>query len=159
MNSAVILLGSNIDPEENIRYALGLIHQIVKIDEYSRIYKTPSYGSPGPEFLNLAVKISTRFSLFELKQRVHSIIEDTLGRVRKADKNAPRTMDIDTIIYNEQVIDGDLWEKVFVALPIADIYPEFINLKTRKTLIAIAEELKDSAQIELFDAPASFFPS
>ena len=159
MNSAVVLLGSNIEPAENIQYALGLLNQTVNVEKFSRIYKTPSHGSPGPDFLNLAVKFSTRLSLFELKQRVHSIIEITLGRKRVADKNAPRTMDIDTIIYNTQVVDDDLWNKIFVALPVSDIYPDLVHPKTKYTLKQISEKLKSSKCIELYHPPAGFFPN
>lgn len=159
MNNAIILLGSNIEPGDNIQYALGLLNQIVTIENYSSLYKTPAYGSIGPDFLNIAVHILTNFSLFELKRRVHTVIENTLGRIRVTDKNAPRTMDIDTIVYNGKVIDEDVWTKVFVAAPVSDLSPNLFNSKIRKSLLETAQKLKSSNKIELVNPPVGFLPA
>lgn len=65
--------------------------------------------------MNTAAWISTPLSAEELKTQVISVIENRLGRVRTADKYAPRTIDLDIILFDEQVIDDNLWTRDFLA--------------------------------------------
>ena len=147
LNNAIILLGSNIDPEKNIFSALDLLG---KVKNQSRIWKTESFGTKGPDFLNMAVEIETEMDCDQLKKTMIDCIEQTLDRVRTDDKNAPRTIDLDTIIFNGEVVDEDIWHKAFVAIPISDLTPSLIEPKTGKTLGEIAEKMKSSAKAELF---------
>ena len=100
MNSAILLIGSNIDPLENTRCAMAMLRGMAEITAISRIWEIPSMGSPGPNFINFAVEIMTHLSASEIKQQVNGKIETALKRERSSDKNAPRTIDIDIIVYN-----------------------------------------------------------
>jgi 2-amino-4-hydroxy-6-hydroxymethyldihydropteridine diphosphokinase len=149
-NNAILLLGSNIQPEDNIKKALDLLAEQVDISQRSRIWETGAVGSSGPNFLNVAVEIETPLSAVDIKQEVITPIENRLKRVRTQDKYAPRTMDIDIILYNGEVLDSDLWKKAFVAIPVSELLPGLIH-PTRKTALSlIAEELKSSAFAEPF---------
>ncbi len=57
-----------------------------------------------PNFLNAAVLIETDLTAAELKEQVLQVIERELGRVRTADKNAPRTIDLDIALFGDQVL-------------------------------------------------------
>ena len=152
-NRAILLLGSNIDPEKNIFSAIDLLG---KIRRKSQIWKTESYGSKGPDFLNMAVEIVTDLDKNALKESVIDCVEKTLLRVRTLDKNAPRTIDLDIIIFNGVVVDNDVWEKAFVAIPVSELVPDILNPTTGENLIEFAEKIKSSAEAELYcpDKPA-----
>ncbi len=158
MNEVVILIGSNIHPQQNIRDCLVLLMKSVTIKARSQIWRTRSFGSKGPDFLNLAVKAQTTLNEKQLKTSVLRNIEDQLGRIRFSNKNAPRTIDLDTIIFNGSIIDNELWEKAFMTVPVAELEPSLRHPGSVRNLNEIAEELKSSEQAELFIPPEGFFP-
>lgn len=147
MNYAILLFGSNINPKRNIQAALNLIGDI---KAKSRIWKTKTIGSDGPDFLNIAVEIETSFNVRDIKEKIVTTIEKKLKRVRTADKNAPRTIDIDLIIFNEEVVDDDLWNKAFVAIPMSELRPDIIHPLNKVSLLEHAQILKSSASAELY---------
>jgi len=158
MNEAIILIGSNINPQQNITDCLIRLTDSVTILAQSQIWKTKSFGSEGPDFLNLAIKANTKLDEKQLKYSVLRKIEDQLKRVRLSNKSAPRTIDLDTIIFNNRVIDNELWEKGFMAIPIAELLPSLCYPGSTRNLKVIAEKLKSSERAELFIPPEEFFP-
>jgi 2-amino-4-hydroxy-6-hydroxymethyldihydropteridine diphosphokinase len=142
-------LGSNIDPEKNIFSALDLLGQA---NRKSRIWKTESFGANGPDFLNMAVEIETILDMPELKESVITCIEKTLARIRTENKNAPRTIDIDIMLFNGEVMDYDIWGKAFAAIPVSELMPDLINPNSGDTLSHFAEKMKSSARAELFQS-------
>ena len=149
-NRAILLLGSNIDPAANLKKALELLCCSMTITRTSQIWITEAVGNKGPDFLNTAVEVKTGLNADQLKKKIISPIENELGRIRTTDKYAPRTIDIDIIIFNGKVIDANLWDKVFIALPTSEIFPNLKNSLTGETLIESAEKLKISAKAEIF---------
>lgn len=149
-NNVILLLGSNINPEKHINRALDLLARQTHLVARSRIWETAAVGSSGPNFLNVAVNISTELNISEIKAEVITPVENRLGRVRTDDKFAPRTMDIDIIVFNDRILDANLWEKAFIALPVSELSPNLIHPHNKKTLSEIAAQLKNSAYAELF---------
>jgi 2-amino-4-hydroxy-6-hydroxymethyldihydropteridine diphosphokinase len=150
INRAVLLLGSNIQPESNLSSAIRLIKKECRILNQSSTWKTESFGSEGPDFLNTALQIETTISLKKLKTDLIRRIETELKRVRTINKNAPRTIDIDIIWFNDEIIDNSVFTKLFVALPVSELLPDTENENTHEKLPVIAEKLKSSAKAELF---------
>jgi 7,8-dihydro-6-hydroxymethylpterin-pyrophosphokinase len=60
-----------------------------------------------------------------------------MGRVRSADKNAPRPIDLDIILFDGQLLDSTIWNFAHRAVPVADIQPE-LSSDSGETLIEIA---------------------
>jgi len=149
-NQIILLLGSNINPSANLEKALELLNCSLAITKTSRKWITEAVGNEGPDFINLAVEVKTTLNADQLKKKIISPIEIGLGRIRTSDKYAPRTMDIDIIVFNGKVLDENLWYRVFIALPVSEIFPDLINSSTGETLIESAEKLKSSAKAELF---------
>ena len=149
-NNAILLLGSNIDPAENLKSALQALKIQVALIDISSVWKTAAVGSDGPDFLNMAVEVETEKSAEELKACVINRIERKLKRLRSADKYAPRTIDVDIIIFNNEVLDDNLWERVFIALPVSELRPALENPENTKSIKEIAEELKNSTRVEFF---------
>ncbi len=145
MNTAHLLLGSNIEPVENTRQAISQLRAVVTIVAVSRTWETRSIGSPGPNYLNLAMKVLTGLDLKALKEHVLSRIERDLGRVRGEDKNAPRTIDIDILAFNGAVAEPRLWERPYEAIPLADLLPDLIHPARDVNLREVARELLDTS--------------
>ena len=151
---AFITLGSNIQPETNLRRAVQMIGQRFPIRALSRVYTSPAIDAAGavnPDqdpFLNAAILIQTYRTPVELKFQILRFLEYMLGRVRTADKFAPRTIDLDLALYADCVMDRvhdhltlpdpDILTRAHVALPLADLAPDFVHPLTGQTLAEIA---------------------
>src|SRR5574340_845574 len=144
-HQAYISLGSNIQPRVNLLEAMKLLREMVTVYTFSTIWETEAVGTTGPRFLNTAAWISTPLSAEELKTQVISVIENRLGRVRTEDKYAPRTIDLDIILFDEQVIDDNLWTRDFLALTIAELRPDLEQPGEGRTLNQIAQSLRQSS--------------
>ncbi len=141
-HGAVILVGSNIEPEHYIAQALEQLKQRVTVELISDAWVTPAVGSPGPDFINLAVLIKTDLDIDRLKHDVLKQVEQQLGRVRSADKYAPRTIDLDIILFEGVVIDESLWMQAHIALPVSELCPELLHPYERCSLAVRAEVLR-----------------
>jgi len=99
---AFIGLGSNLgDRETTIRKAASLLgpHRL------SPLVETEPWGyADQPAFLNAAAEIETRLTPRELLDRLLAI-ETELGRVREGPHYGPRTIDLDLLLYGDEVID------------------------------------------------------
>ncbi len=142
MHQAYLSLGSNIDPVKNILLAIEKLRQMVTVNAVSTIWETPAVGTDGPRFLNASAWISTPLSAGELKTLVIAPIEQELGRVRTEDKYAPRTIDIDILIYDEHIVDENLWTREFLAIPTAELRPDLVEPKSGLSLNEIVQGMK-----------------
>ena len=143
-----LLLGSNIQPEKNLALGVGLLHSKVKIIRVSSVWETTSVGSSGPNFLNMALLVSTALDAVLFKEQVIRPLEMQLGRVRSADKNAPRTIDIDIIIFDGLLLDPNLWRFAHRAVPVAEILPDYRS-DDGDLLKDVASRLTETTQIRL----------
>ncbi len=142
MGEAVILLGSNIDPAENIRQGARLLSEKLPVIRASSVWMTLAEGTNGPDFYNAALLCETSFDEEILKQTILRPLETQLGRVRTHDKFAPRTIDMDTIIMNGIILDDRIWDTAFIMLPVAEIAPDLTNPSTGKKLRGLANALE-----------------
>ena len=102
---AFIGVGSNIEPEHNITDALARLSKQVDITGISSFYKTvPLLRENQDDYLNGVWQISTSIPPKELKFGVLRTIEKELHRNRESDKYAPRTIDLDILLYGDMVI-------------------------------------------------------
>ncbi len=138
---ACLSLGSNIEPAENLSAAVALLQEHTTVLAVSRAWRTAAVGMSGPDFLNAAALVLTEQSLQELKERVLREIESRLGRVRSEDKYAPRTIDIDILLYDNLVIDPELWSLAHLAQPVAELLPDLTVPGSGKTLDQVASSL------------------
>ena len=141
-----ILLGSNIEPEKYLPAAVGKIRQHYSVLKMSRVYQSPAVGYPEqPDYLNMAVLIQSENRLEQIRKTLRGI-EKSLGRTRQGDKFAPRTIDLDLIMIGSRQIDTpdlvlpdpDLLRYPHVAVPIAELSPDFIHPVTGEKLALIA---------------------
>ena len=102
----IISIGSNIAPEQNIVAAIALLRRYTTVLAISPVYLTEPQGHQcQASFLNMAAKVHTLRSPDDFKTAVLDRIEAELERVRDpANRNAPRTIDLDISLWNDAVI-------------------------------------------------------
>jgi 2-amino-4-hydroxy-6-hydroxymethyldihydropteridine diphosphokinase len=152
MRGVFIGVGSNIDPAANIRRAVELLGRRVRVVRVSTFYLTAPVGRTGqPPFYNGVLEIETDLGPRELKRDHLSKIESELGRVRTADSHAPRTIDLDLIVYNDLVIaeeglnlpDPEIPERPFLAVPLWELAPKMALPGSGLSLAKLAAAFKD----------------
>jgi 2-amino-4-hydroxy-6-hydroxymethyldihydropteridine diphosphokinase len=131
--TAYLSLGSNMgDRAEQLETALAAINKIpaTRIVNKSPIYESKPWGKTDqPDFLNLAVEISTQLDPQKLLRHCKDI-EVRQGRI-EGEKWGPRPIDVDVLLYGTRQIRTaslvvphlHLWDRAFVLRPLADIAP------------------------------------
>jgi 2-amino-4-hydroxy-6-hydroxymethyldihydropteridine diphosphokinase len=150
-----ISLGSNLkDRYTNIKLAIYYLSSLGKVLKKSSIYETsPVENENQPNFLNCVVELRTILSPFKLLKELKKI-EKKLGRVRTNKRYQPRTIDLDILFYDKEIIrtkeltipHEKLHKRKFVLWPLAEIAPNFIHPLLKKTIKKIKNELRDKTQ-------------
>jgi 2-amino-4-hydroxy-6-hydroxymethyldihydropteridine diphosphokinase len=142
-----LLLGSNINPEQNIPHAIELLKQKLTILQVSSIWESASVDCCYPDFLNVSVLVSTTLDAPQLKEQVLRPLEAQMGRVRTEDKNASRPIDFDIILFDGKTMDPTLWQHVHRAAPVAELVPD-LHSETGESLKEVAHRLAQSTPIQ-----------
>lgn len=149
MITVYLALGANVgDARGNINQAVELLNQKLTNVRSAPIYTTKAVGyTDQPDFLNTAVSAETDLSPEQLLKFVKDI-EKKIGRVWRF-RWGPREIDIDIILYGDQVFKNNDLEiphprfrdRDFVLKPLCDLDPEAIDPVTNKTVRKLLEEL------------------
>jgi len=124
MNTAVVGLGSNINPIENIDRAKKLISQEHQLIAESPLIQTAPIGIKGQDkFLNGALLVKTELDYPTFNQCLKEI-ETFLGREKTSVKSGPRTIDLDIIVWNGKVIHRDFQHRDFVRKSVLELIPD-----------------------------------
>lgn len=167
---AYLGLGSNINPEENVPRALEALTETrgLTLAGISTIYRTAPLSDPNqplgslnqpalssdPDFLNGVLEVRTVLGPEELLERLAEI-ERSLGRERQRSRFAPRTMDLDLLLFGrgggpasdlqwEEIgpdglmVHRDIERRAFVALPLMELAPDLILPPHRIPIQALA---------------------
>ena len=117
-------LGSNINAEENIAFAIEELNKILSDVIISSTHKTKAEGFEGDDFLNLVLAGETTLDFNTLNQKL-KYIEDTSGRKRNVPKFSARTLDVDIVLQideDEIVFESDeIIKYSFVSEPLKEI--------------------------------------
>jgi 2-amino-4-hydroxy-6-hydroxymethyldihydropteridine diphosphokinase len=148
VHQAYLSLGSNIQPEVNLPGAIDLLRQHGEILQISRAWESQAEGSDGPNFLNACVLFHTPSGEDDLKDRIILPIETNLGRVRNTDRYAPRTIDIDIVLFDGSLCNDKYLKQVFVVVPLAEIRPTYIHPFTNETILETARRLRESVWVK-----------
>ena len=158
MHRVAVILGSNIDKERHLPAAVRLLAAAAEIVAVSTVYESAAIDRPEqPSFFNAAVLLLSPLSPIELKEGLLTAIENRLGRVRTADRYAPRTIDLDIALYGDTILDytpadgrprhipePDLLRYAHCALPVAELLPQMNHPETGEALSSIAARLMAS---------------
>ena len=133
-------LGSNIDPEENLKYACRELKKAFGNIQISSVYKNKPIGFEGNDFLNMVVKVKSTFNPNEMLDLLRSL-EIATGRDIGTGAFDSRTLDIDMVLYGDlvhpeqpfKIPRKDIELYSFVLCPLAEINPNGIHPVTGKT--------------------------
>lgn len=135
MTVVYIAIGSNLaSPLEQVNAAIQAIGEIPdsRIMAVSSFYRTPPLGPQDqPDYLNAAVALDTALTPKELLNHTQRI-ELQQGRVRKAERWGPRTLDLDIMLFGDEVINTerltvphyDMKNRGFMLWPLFEIAPD-----------------------------------
>jgi 2-amino-4-hydroxy-6-hydroxymethyldihydropteridine diphosphokinase len=137
MENVFVGIGSNLgDREANVRRALELLDadSEIEVRSMSQIRETEPVGVlDQPRFLNAAARLATELAPRALLERLLAV-EQELGRVRTGERYGPRKIDLDLLLYGDEVVDEPglrvphprLAERRFVLEPLADLDPALV---------------------------------
>ena len=133
MSKAYLSLGSNREPEHHLREAVAALRKHFGEIVLSKVYRTRAVGFDGGDFLNAAAIIETSLDPFALNAWLHAL-EDAHGRDRSGPRFGDRTLDIDIVLFDDLVLQGDGHLQIprdelkhaFVLRPLAEIAPDVI---------------------------------
>jgi len=159
MKPVWLALGSNLaDPLQQVQNALDALAAIpqTRVVTVSSFYRTPPYGPQDqPDYLNAVVELATALqpdALLDHTQRV----EQEQGRVRKAHRWGPRTLDLDILLFDRQTLASDrltvphydMHNRAFMLVPLLEIAPA-ITLPNGTPVASLLAPL-DRTQIRLW---------
>lgn len=128
MPEVFVGIGSNVAPEVHVRLSLAELERGFGALNVSPIYRNPAVGFDGEDFYNLVVSFSTELSPAELVNKLHEV-ERRCGRRRSEERWGPRTLDLDLLVYGQEVSGdpalprSDVLKRAFVLRPLAEIAP------------------------------------
>lgn len=162
MAIAYLSLGSNKGNRmQLIEQAVSFLDlsEDIKVIRVSALYETEPWGVKEQNwFLNSAVEIKTKLSAQDLLFKC-SNIEKALGRNRRNEQRwGERTLDIDIIFYNSDVINTDVLtiphkqthKRAFVLVPLLELIPDFVHPVLNKTISEIYDDLDDVEDVYLY---------
>jgi len=131
MPEVLVAAGSNVRPREHLRRAVAMMRELWPDLRLSGAYRNKAVGFEGEDFVNLVAGFSTGHR-----------IESACGRPREAPKWAPRSMDLDVLVYGDTVGEfpgavlprRDLLRRPYMLGPAAEVAPGFVHPTEHCTL-------------------------
>jgi 2-amino-4-hydroxy-6-hydroxymethyldihydropteridine diphosphokinase len=128
-----VALGANLgEAQAQVRQAIDNIAKLpdTRLVRASSLYRTAPFEATGPDYINAVLALMTKLDGRELLSQLQRL-EVAQGRERPF-KNAPRTLDLDILLYGEATINTStlqvphprMFERAFVLVPLAEIAPD-----------------------------------
>ncbi len=147
MPRVYVSIGSNIERERNIRDAVQTLRNLYGPLTLSRVYETTPQGFAGENFYNLVAGFDSGESVETVKTRLAEI-EAAHGRRRDGQRLGPRTIDLDLLLYDDNVIHrpgldlprAEIRKYAFVLAPLAEIAPDLRHPESGETFKTMWEK-------------------
>ncbi|MCE2714039.1 MAG: 2-amino-4-hydroxy-6-hydroxymethyldihydropteridine diphosphokinase [Acidibacter sp.] len=153
MSEVYVAAGSNVDPERHLRIAAKEIARVFPGARFSGAYRNAAVGFEGEDFINFVVGFSTELPVEAVVAELQRI-EGLCGRTRDAPKWAPRSMDLDILVFGDRVCDlpglvlprPDLLKRPYMLGPMAELAPDFLHPTRLSTMAQLWENFDRAAQ-------------
>lgn len=134
MPEVYIAAGSNVEPERHMQQAVAELAREFPGARFSSWYRNRAAGFDGDDFINLVAGFGTALPVHALLERLHAI-EGRCGRARDAPRWAPRSMDLDVLLYGDLVCEEpglklprpDLLKRAYMLGPLAELAPQLMH--------------------------------
>jgi 2-amino-4-hydroxy-6-hydroxymethyldihydropteridine diphosphokinase len=161
MNTVYLLTGGNVGNREQYLQESARLIEVAcgKITRRSAIYETAAWGKTDQAaFLNQALELSTLQAPADLMKQLLAI-EQKAGR-KRAEKYGPRTIDIDILLFNEDILQSSLVTiphpqmayRRFVLEPLNELIPGYIHPVLKKTINQLLQLCPDPLPVKKFSA-------
>jgi 2-amino-4-hydroxy-6-hydroxymethyldihydropteridine diphosphokinase len=155
-----VALGSNIDPVRRLLQAARLLKAAFPDVRFSSSYRNPAVGFVGEDFINAVAAFSCPLPVIELLAQLHHI-EERCGRGRGAPKWEPREMDLDLLLYGDEVGEGpgyalprrDLLRRPYMLGPLAELAPGVIHPVDGRSIGALWAHYRQADHVMTVSAP------
>jgi len=156
---AYIGLGSNLsEPIEQVKNAVKQIEKIAQsqVTAVSSLYLSKPMGPQDQnDYINAIIALNTSLSAIELLNALQAI-ENEAGRVRKENRWGARILDLDIILFGNEVINSErltiphygMAEREFVLLPLVEIAPS-LQLPNGKSVKLLSQKIANNAMVKL----------
>jgi 2-amino-4-hydroxy-6-hydroxymethyldihydropteridine diphosphokinase len=141
MPTVYLGLGSNVDPEKNLRLGVNELRRRYGDLAISSTYRNAAVGFEGDDFWNLVVGFESEDGAASIQDEIE-IIHGLAGRQRGTDRYSSRPLDIDLLLYGDLVIDeppvhvprSDVLTYNFVLRPLAELAPDLNHPETGRAM-------------------------
>ena len=141
MPAVYLAAGSNVEPGRHLAMAVRELEKTFPDVRFSPWYRNRAVGFEGDDFINFVAGFSTELTVEDVVARLQ-FIEALCGRSRAAPRWAPRTMDLDVLLYGELVRQTptlklprpDLLKRAYMLGPLADLAPELVHPTEGRTI-------------------------
>ncbi len=162
MTTGFISIGSNIDKEIHIPKSLIAIKLQFGAIVVSSLYESEAMGFEGADFHNLIVQFKSNLTAEEVAKQL-KVMELNQGRTRNCKKYSARTLDLDLILFGEQIINegslqiprDEIIKYAFVLEPLAEIAPNLLHPISKISYIKLWHDY-DKTNLKQEIIPSSF---
>ena len=152
MPTVYVAAGSNVAPERNLTRAIGELARVFPGVRFSSWYRNRAVGFEGDDFINLVAGFDTAAPVGTVLETLHDI-ETLCGRPRAAPRWAPRSMDLDVLLYGDLVCAQpgltlprpDLAVRAYMLGPLAELAPEVLHPTLKVTIGELWQRFDRSA--------------
>ena len=141
MPQVYVAAGSNIEPERHLAMAVRELERQFPAVRFSPWYRNRAVGFEGDDFINFVAAFPTELAVADVLARLQAI-ETLCGRPRDAPRWAPRSMDLDVLLYGDLVRQEpklklprpDLLKRAYMLGPLAALAPDLVHPTERQTI-------------------------
>jgi len=152
MTLAYVSGGSNQETERSLHQAAHELKTSHPGARFSRCYRNEAVGFEGSAFVNFVVELPVVGTPSALRERLQ-LIEKLCGRPDTAPRWAPRTMDLDILLFGDQVMDDhglkiprpDLVRWAFMLGPLAELAPGLMHPVLHKSIGELWQQFDQQA--------------
>jgi len=147
-------IGSNIDRERSIRAGVADLRREYHEVQLSSVYESEAVGFEGDAFYNLVAAFDTRDNIEQVVARL-TCIEDRHGRMRNGERFAARTLDLDLLLYGDEIIVTESYHVprdeipryAFVLWPLAEMVPDAVHPEFGESYAVLWEKFDKRNQV------------
>ncbi len=148
-----ISVGSNIEPEKNIREGIKQLYRMFSDITLSSVYLSEAIGFSGDDFYNLVVGAETSSSVSDVRSEF-KVIELASGRQPDAAKFSSRSLDLDLLLYDNVICREpvrlprpEITFNAFVLRPLAEIAPDCVHPEVGETMVSLWRKYDKTSQV------------